>query len=195
MMMNGRERQKEESRRMIEEALFELMKEEEFSRITVVQIAERADVARRTFYRMYESKEDVLHRCFGRLCQEYKADCKVLSSYDLRQISRDFFGFWYRYRELLLLLDSCGLDTMLYCEMSRVSSEIIRQRTGSEAMKSRPGLAYFADYSAGGFINLLRSWVAGGMRKNADEYAERVSTALLTVMNDGKIQDDEDIQT
>lgn len=185
--MNGRERQKEESRRMIEEALFELMKEEAFSKITVVQIAKRADVARRTFYRLYESKEDVIHRCFERLCEEYKAECGRLCSCDLRQISLDFFGFWYRHRDLLLLLNSCGLDTMLYSEMIRVSSEVVEQRVGSEAMTDLPGLEYFADYSAGGFINLLRSWVAGGMRETADEYAERVSTALLTVMNDGKI--------
>lgn len=186
-MMKGRERQKEESRRMIEDALFELMEEEEFSKITVVQIAERADVARRTFYRLYESKEDVIRRCFWRLCEEYKADCKVLDSYDLQQISLDFFGFWYRHRDLLLLLNRCELDTMLYCEMSGAASEIVRQRIGSEAMKEQPGLEYFAEYSAGGFINLLRSWVADGMRETADEYAERVSTALLTVMNDGKI--------
>ena len=186
-MMNGRERQKEESRRMIEEALFELMEEEEFSRITVVQIAERADVARRTFYRLYEGKEDVIHRCFGRLCEEYKAKCGRLCSYDLRQISLDFFGFWYRHRDLLLLLNRCGLDTMLYSEMIRASSEVVEQRAGSEAMTDMPGLEYFADYSAGGFINLLRSWVAGGMRETADEYAKRVSAALLTVMNDGKI--------
>lgn len=177
--MNGHQKQREASRRMIETALFALMKEMEFSQITVCQIAERADVARRTFYRLYCGKEDVIRQYFAGLCGAYQDSCQKLEYYDLRQIAEDYFGFWYRHRELLLLLDRCGMDKMLYYEMNRVSMQIVKARMENKVLKERPDLAYFADYSVGGFVNLLHRWVQSGMQETASEYARKVSNALL----------------
>ena len=50
--MNGHQKQKEQSRRMIEDALFLIMEEKPYAQITVSEIAKTADVSRRTFYRM-----------------------------------------------------------------------------------------------------------------------------------------------
>ena len=55
--MDGHKKQREQSARMIETALFELMEEKAFNEITVSEIVKRADVARRTFYRLYNRKE------------------------------------------------------------------------------------------------------------------------------------------
>lgn len=92
---------------------------------------------------------------------------------------------------------------MLYYEMSRVSMQIVRMRMGDKALKGRlnlaersdlagspdlekqmdckelPGLAYFADYSVGGFVNLLHRWVQSGMQETPGEYAQKVSDAIL----------------
>lgn len=70
--MNGHQRQREQSGRMIEEALFSLLEKKGFEAITVSELVKRADVARRTFYRLYDRKEDVLHCYFQRLCEDYK---------------------------------------------------------------------------------------------------------------------------
>ncbi len=185
--MNGHRKQREESRRMIETAMFELMREMEFSRITVTQIAQRADVARRTFYRLYQNKEDVIRRYFDKLCREYQSCCGVLDSYDIRKISAEYFSFWYRHRDILLLLDKCGLDSMLYYEMSRASAEVVGSRMSGEAQCESSGYHYFADYSAGGFINLLRRWIKSGMKEEPQEYAEKVSEAILKVVYDEKL--------
>ena len=70
--MNGHQKQKEQSRRMIEEALFLIMEEKPYAQITVSEIAKTADVSRRTFYRMYHEKDEVLHCYFESLCREYR---------------------------------------------------------------------------------------------------------------------------
>ena len=145
--MNGHQKQREESRKMIETGLFELMREKDFDKITVSEIAERSDVARRTFYRLYKSKEDVICQHFGKLCQDYKNRYPALEGYNIRQISKEYFCFWHQHREFLLLLHKCGLDRMLYYEMSRVSSAVIKARIGCETLKRETGLEYFADYS------------------------------------------------
>lgn len=207
--MNGHQKQRQASKQMIETALFALMREKDFSQITVCQIVERADVARRTFYRLYRSKEDVMHQYFAGLCDAYQDSCQELAFYDLRRIAEDYFGFWHQHKEQLLLLSRCGMDRMLYYEMSRASMQIVRMRMGDEALKGRPdlagslnlaersdlarssdlakqvdlkelpGLAYFADYSVGGFVNLLHRWVQSGMQETPGEYAQKCSDAIL----------------
>lgn len=55
-----RERQRDRTREDIQEAAFVLFGEREFEDTTVAQIAERAGVAIRTFFRYFPSKEDVV---------------------------------------------------------------------------------------------------------------------------------------
>lgn len=180
--MNGHQKQKEQSRKMIQAALVELMEEKSFAQITVSEIVERADVARRTFYRLYEGKLDVLRSYFNELCQDYCGRYEPLKSYDVGQIAGEYFGFWYQYRDFLLLMHKCGLDDVLYYELSRASMEVVEKRIGSREDKSAPGLEYFASYSAGGFLNLLHRWVMDGMRETPEKYAEKVREALLRYM-------------
>lgn len=177
--MNGHQKQKEQSARMIEDALFDLMHEKEFEKITVSEIVKRADVARRTFYRLYGAKEDVLHGYFAKLCGNYKCMYPALKTYDVRQVAEDFFGFWYMHRELLLLLHKCGLEEMLYGRIRRVSAEVVGNRVEDGALKSDEELKYFACYSTGGFLMLLDCWIRDGMKEKPEEYAGKVSRILL----------------
>lgn len=176
--MDGHKRQKEQSRQMIQAALFELMKEKCFAQITVSEIVKRADVARRTFYRLYESKEQVLCMYLQELCQEYCRSCKPLEGYDLEQIAKEYFCFWYQYRDFLKLMQSSGMDSLLYYEISRTSREVVKKRISSPELKNIPGVEYFISYSSGGFLNLLYQWIQEGMPGPAEAYAKEVSQCL-----------------
>lgn len=177
--MDGHQKQREESRRMIEEALFALMEKKSYTQIRVSEIAEKADVSRRTFYRLYQEKDEVLRSYFGKLCEEYCENVPELEFYDIAQIAREYFSFWYRHREFLLLMHKNGMDGMLYYEISQVSADVIKGRIAGREDKDMEGVEYFADYSAGGFILLLQRWIAGGMNEPPLQYAEIVSESLL----------------
>lgn len=177
--MNGHQKQKEQSGRMIEEALFALMAQKDYSQITVSEIVRRADVSRRTFYRLYKEKDEVLRCYLGKLCQEYRRKSPVLERYNIRQIAREYFGFWYQYRDFLLLMHRSGLDGMLYYEISRVSADVVTKRIAQLEQKDLFGIEYFADYSTGGFLLLLQRWLMTEMRDTPEQYAETVSEALL----------------
>ncbi len=177
--MNGHQRQKEQSARMIEEALLKLMREKSYNQITVSEIAERADIARRTFYRLYKEKDEVLHGYFGRLCKEYQSKSPVLEKYDLLQIAGEYFSFWYQYRDFLMQMHRCGLEQLLYYEISQASEEVVRNRIGDRQIEDFSDFRYFADYSAGGFLLLLRRWIMEGMKESPEQYAGKVSKALM----------------
>lgn len=181
--MTGHQKQKEQSKKMIRAALLELMEEKSFAQITVSEIVGRADVARRTFYRLYEGKLDVLRSYFSELCKEYCERHEPLKSYEIGQIASEYFGFWYQYRDFLLLMHKCGLDDLLYYELSRASAEVVEKRIGSRELKCAPGLEYFVSYSAGGFLNLLHRWIIGGMEETPEKYAKNVREALLRYMS------------
>ena len=184
--MNGHERQREQSRQMIENAFFELLREKEFSQITVSEIVKRADVARRTFYRLYEKKESVIAVYFQNLCEEYKNEHTQIESYDLKQVARDYFEFWYIQRDKLLTFYKAGLQDLLYYGISSASTEVIRSRIQDEQLRKLPEVEYFATYSVGGFINLLIQWIEKGMEGTPQEYAEVVSSAIIKVISGRK---------
>ena len=178
--MNGHVRQKEQSAKRIEDALFQLMVEKAFTEITVSELADRADVARRTFYRLYKGKEDVLHGYFGRLCREYQRTFPALKNYHFLRVAEDYFGFWYSHKEVLLLMHQCGLDDMLYCEIGRAATAVVKNRMGSEQQSPEDwAIECFASYSAGGFGLLLQRWVESGMQEGPKHYARRGGKALL----------------
>lgn len=173
--MDGHQKQREQSAIMMENALFTLLEEKEFAAISVSEIASRADLARRTFYRLYQKKEDILHQYFVRLCWEYREACPVLENYDFSAIAGEYFGFWYRHRKRLLLLYKRGLANILFREISGASREVIQGRMGERAAN---GMELFADYSAGGFLMLLHRWLENGMSGTPQAYAQKVCASL-----------------
>lgn len=190
--MNGHERQREQSRQMIENAFFELLREKEFSQITVSELVKKADVARRTFYRLYEKKESVIAAYFQSLCEEYRKGHSQMEGYDLKQVAKDYFSFWYTQKDKLLVFHGAGLDDMLYYGISSASTEVIRSRIKDEQLRRLPEVEYFATYSVGGFINLLICWIEKGMEGTPQEYAEIVSSAIIKVMS-GRKNDERNI--
>lgn len=177
--MNGHQRQKEASAKLIEDAFFQLIETDDYAKITVSEIAGRAGVARRTFYRLYDGKEAVLKKWIEKIFREYHQAFGALNSYDIERIAEEYFCFWYRYRERLLLLHRNGLDAwMLYHMAGPMSQKIIGQRI-SEQMREQTDVAYFMLFSAGGFGNLLYSWIADGMEETPEAYARKVSDSIL----------------
>jgi AcrR family transcriptional regulator len=58
------------TRKMLRDALVELIDEKGFESITVTDLAERAMINRATFYRHYRDKEDLFERCIDETVEE-----------------------------------------------------------------------------------------------------------------------------
>ena len=89
------------SRTEITEALLKLMREYPYNEISVKQILLESKLARKTFYRDFDSKDDVLISLFRKNLREYFDIVNNARADALTTI----FEFADRNRQLLLLLD------------------------------------------------------------------------------------------
>ena len=72
----------QQSQRWIIKAFLDLLEIEEYNRISVSGICRRADLDRRTFYRNFDSKQDVLEHYVHTLGEEYMKGYAAIGNLD-----------------------------------------------------------------------------------------------------------------
>lgn len=137
-------------------ALFECLETCSWNCLTVSAIAEQAQISRRTFYRHFSGKEQMLEIWFAAREKEYleKALSQPMLFYDPEQISCGFFSFWKRYWKELRILDTAGfdLDPVIRQGAVRIASARMQQAAVTD-LKLRNSLPVF---SGAGFSALLK---------------------------------------
>lgn len=99
------------------EALFRLMKKKPFSEITITELINCAGVARSTYYRNYNSKEDIIRAFINQVVQEFRMEYPTESMKD--RLSDAYFervaNYVFRYHDNLSIIHKAGLSS-LYLE-------------------------------------------------------------------------------
>ena len=67
-------RQTMRTRRLLQEALVELVQEQDFNELRIQDITDRADLGRATFYMHYTDKEDLLAAVAEKACIEIESE-------------------------------------------------------------------------------------------------------------------------
>ncbi len=167
------------TRRAIVEALLALLQEKRFSEISVTDIVARAGVARMSYYRNFESKEQVIEAYIDGLHESLLAGGaqagagKPLeaSSPDILESRALVERFTHSLRRMLaerenvLALVRAGFATTL----QRMMDGYLEERLGDmpAASVERFGL-YFA---SGALLNVLVQWLEQGARESPEELA------------------------
>ena len=173
-----RERKKQRTREAIVEAAFELFAERGFSGTTIADIAEQAEIAPRTFFSYFPSKDDVVFHDF--------------------QEKYEMVAGWLRDREpgtnaIDALYDgvcttSGAVDKTLHAREKRLRRRLIRENDS---------LAAHDDHLRGKFFELLSEAVAEDLGEAPTDLRPRIvaaaTTAAMTVIED--IPDDDQEHT
>lgn len=167
------------SQKEITDALLVLMKEHPYNEITVKQILLESKLARKTFYRNFESKDDVLFSLLRRNLEDYfdivnNARGSVLDT---------IFEFADKKRELLMLLDK---NNMLYVVLQCLNlfSVVMLDNQNKELnpfSKLFDGLdrEYLVALNIGAVWNVISTWVHRGM----DQSPEAVKKTIAIYLN------------
>ena len=169
----------EQSRQWLIKSLLSLMDKKIYADITATEIAEHALLSRRTFYRIFDSKEQILQQYFLSICDEYIACFEKDMHYSVGQIIEIFFAFWEKNIDFLLILQRNHLFYYLLEELNEVLPAIHNIVRGDQHLYSSALEKKFALLaSAGSLWNILSEWVKIDNRPSPKEISEMMLRAL-----------------
>lgn len=169
----------EQSKRWLKEALLSLMQEKTFHQITITEVCQKAGLTRRTFYRNFGSKEELLSLCLKEKAEEYIEYQKNVTDFSLQNITRAYFDFWKENLQFAQALKRSDHLFSLLQEYDRYLPYVHRKVLGdSENYGGQNELTYALVFSAGGFWNMLSCWLDEGATKSSDEMAVMVQNIL-----------------
>jgi len=179
--MNGQERLAQQSREWLIAALFDLLAEQPYETITVKQIAEKAQLSRRTFYRAFRDKDDLLDYYDREVGQRYLAALQQIAPQKMvfKDVLTYFFEFWWQERKQLRLLIEQGLFGRMLAKITPMASEIYRVFPAPWHIEGSPTETdYIMSFATGGFWNVLNRWLVKERPEKPTEMAALLMAGL-----------------
>ncbi|WP_448972515.1 TetR/AcrR family transcriptional regulator [Oribacterium sp.] len=169
------------SRQEISNALLKLMQEHPYAEISVKQIIMETSLARKTFYLIFRSKDDVLESILDGFIGEYT---EALSKENLEPLSV-IFSFCDKHKDSLSLMHK---NKMLYLLLLRLNT-FLPEYSKTEDMSSNPFAKlmgelepdYLIAFNVGAIWNVLFKWVDRGMVDSLDSIQETLKEYLKRI--------------
>ncbi len=167
------------SKQMLVSALLNLMTADDFNLITIQQITDEAQLSRRTFYRHFNQKEDILNYHFKEISQQYMKMLMAAENLKLPAISKVLFTFWEKHLDLLRLLHKNNLLFLLLLSINSQFPLIYDYfKAQSNEYGDKESTKYALAFSAGGFWNMLVLWMEEDSPKTPEELSQIISMAI-----------------
>lgn len=165
----------------VSQALHDMLKEMPYDKITVSELCDRAGLPRRSFYRYFSNKNDVLEYAMMNLMRE----CMLYSMEELSQqgpleeIFFRFFSYWKEQRsEWLRFLSTNHLEVVLIRKFREWFYEERRIRYEKKGITDEH-LRISMTFVLGGVMMMLFQWAADGYCTETKDMA-RYATLLMT---------------
>ena len=144
-------------------ALFELMKKKPYRDITVTEICDGAGVTRRTFYRIFQSKEAVIEGRFDLMFWQLKQTLEF-SKTNTRSVIRYCFEYFSKERDLAAVFVERDLEHTISAKIMEYVDIAYADSLYNSASFEPIYADYYHAFVASGIISIMRIWVASGFR-------------------------------
>ena len=171
------------SKTMIRQAFLELLQEKPYEKITVTDIAQRADLNRSTFYAHYpdvqglieEIEEEIINRSMQLLsevtCQNIFQDPKIFLQILVQPVEENK-----KLYQLLVQSDYAGRQ--LYRINEAFASYVLNSPEIPENLRSAKYFAVRINFFIGGIINTYCQWLTGELDCSLDDIAEDIARTI-----------------
>ncbi|WP_294086969.1 TetR/AcrR family transcriptional regulator [uncultured Actinobacillus sp.] len=162
----------------ITEALLRLMQKKSFQQISISEITRIAGVGRVSFYRNYQSKEDILYQY---LLNQFNQHFQKISSEGKIQTTRDIFV------NIFAFLKSCYwmLSILYEKDSSSLLLNFIKNCCGANPEQDN-NLAYKNALIMGVVFGAVDEWIRRGCMQTPDEMADKVEENLKRILENWK---------
>ena len=160
-MANIRDRRVIRTKKNIYDALFSLMEEKNYAKITVTDLAERADINRKTFYVYYTGVDDLLEHIENELYEKYAPIFRgidvVSSEFDVYSFFQGLSDMIEKDMQVLQLLSRSGKLLGLEERTKKLLVEIFQEQLIKE--RESQELRLYLEYAAAGILSMLSEWI------------------------------------
>jgi AcrR family transcriptional regulator len=162
------------TRKWLQAALIELMKEKAFADVQITELTARAEVSRAAFYLHFRSKEELLLSHVDVIFDEFHAEVSreiARGRVDRNQFSILLFQYWEHYAETLRLVIQAGNPDILLERLKVYVGVMLKELAAKTRRPARdPRLQeLMVGYVAGGAYMLLTAWVTQKMPFSAEQ--------------------------
>lgn len=161
-----------QSQHMIADALFSLLKRKSFQQVTVTEICEEAAIGRKTFYRNFELKEDVIDFRLDRLCEEFEKEIMGKSSDEQLYL---FFSFSHNHMDYFLTMYKNGLSPLLEQKFSKFLPDTMPIWSENPIEQE-----YYSRFVIAGILAILEVWVKRGFQENIEKVVSLAQQILTS---------------
>lgn len=167
------------TRKWITDALISLMDKKDFSAITITEIVERADVSRQSFYRHYETKEEIIDDFFNEnIVKKFKVTFRAEPEDTIYKLLEFYFNFWYENIYVMELVISTNYPLQVFDEYDQLLRTHLAESLNILAMKMNTGdeeeKEIMKSFIIGGLYNTKIQWTKSNYEKTPAEMARIV---------------------
>lgn len=154
----------------ITEAFLYLLKKKEYKDISITEICKKAGVTRMSFYRNFESKEDIMRKKVREVTDSFLEKSAISYREDtIREYFIKLFTHMERQKELCTALYQADLIYIVKDEFDRVFLESHKREYND----------YKSFFLSGGIFNVFLFWFVNGCRESPEEMAKRLEGILV----------------
>lgn len=165
-----------QSKQWILKALLELMEEKDYQSISIKELAERADLDRKTFYRNFQSKDEVIIMKLQELCERYIEELQALPQLSTHDGTKAYFNICIAHAHFFQLLRRNNLLPLVLLKFNEYLPAINEVFLSNPEYKNKS--KYELVYQAGGFWNVTARWLEDGAKETAEEMAAVVGSIM-----------------
>ena len=170
-MTDKNDRRSQRTRRLLSEALVQLIREKDYNTITVSDIVERANVGRSTLYAHYRDKDDLFLAQVDHVIEFLSQDTPNRRELPFFPSLGLFRHVGEQYELYKALVWTPGIDLMIK-HMQNSLSERVEHGLAKSGIELDVPIPVLANFITGSFLALLKWWVENKMIYSPEEMDE-----------------------
>lgn len=179
MYQKKRDKRSIQSSEWMYKALKELMEIKNYSKITVTDITNKANLGRTTFYRNFETIDDVLEmKCIEKFKEfrQYCIDFYKLNDVEVKSFLKPFLMYWYDNSEVIELLIKANRENIIKKYLTKEVQFFVDISSINKDTVISSHINYFIEMRVSNSISILTEWIKNDKNIPPDELADIIST-------------------
>ena len=178
MYQKKKDKRSIQSSEWIYEALKELMNYKEYSKITITDIVNKANLGRTTFYRNFKTIDDVLKmKCEDKFSEFRKYCINYYTSNECedKTFLKPFLRYWYNNSEIIELLIKANRENIIKEFITKEVQFFIDASSIDKNKVILSHLNYFIEMRVANSISILTEWIKSDKNISPDDLADIIT--------------------